>query len=216
MSSKDDSANDLPSTFLRNLVDRLQSGDGTASDELLRHIGNRMDGLARRMLRRFPAVKRYEQTADVVQGATIRLLRALRAVRPATTREFFGLAAEQVRRELIDLTRHYYGPEGWGANHESNLRLQESSGPLAVRCEPEAPGDAPEDLERWTAFHEAVAHLPPEEREVFGLKFYHGWGQKEIGELLEKDERTVRRKWRRACMLLNDLLKGELPPGTEM
>jgi RNA polymerase sigma-70 factor (ECF subfamily) len=206
---------ELSSTFLRGLVDRLQAGDPAAGEELLNRIAARMEGLARRMLRRYPGVRRYEQTADVVQGATLRLLRALRQVRPDTTRAFFGLAAEQVRRELIDLARHYFGPRGWGANHDSNARFQESSGQEEA-CAPAAPVDPPEELERWTAFHEAVAHLPAEEREVFGLKFYHGWEQKEIGELLEKDERTVRRKWRRACLRLNDLLKGKLPVGTEV
>ena len=40
-------------------------------------------------------------------------------MRPDSTRAFFGLAAEQMRRELLDLARHYYGPEGEGANHDS-------------------------------------------------------------------------------------------------
>ena len=43
-----------------------------------------------------------------------------------------------------------------------------------------------------------------------------GLHKRTIGELMEKDERTVRRKWRRACILLNDLLKGQLPAGTDM
>ena len=53
-------------------------------------------------------------------------------------------------------------------------------------------------------------------REVFGLTFYHGWGQKEIGELIQKDERTVRRRWRNACLALHEMLKGQLPTGADM
>lgn len=204
---------DLPTTFMRQLVDRYQQGDAAASDELLRRISVRMQGIARRMLRRFPGVQRWEQSEDVVQNAILRLLRALRQVKPDTMRSFYGLAAEQIRRELLDLARHYYGPRGLGTHHESNLHLESSGGNLVPRREPAAPGEQPEDVERWTAFHEAIAQLPPEEREVFGLTFYHGWGQKEIGELIQKDERTVRRRWRAAVMKLNDLLKGQLPPG---
>jgi RNA polymerase sigma-70 factor (ECF subfamily) len=206
-------SDEVPSTFLRDVVERFQRGDEAASEELLARIGTRLEMLAGRMLRRFPQVRRFEQTGDVVQGATLRLLRALREVRPATCREFFALAAEQVRRELIDLSRHYSGPHGWGTHHDSNVDLVESSGRQALALEPAAPHETPEDLERWTAFHEAVASLPAEEREVFGLTFYHGWEQKEIGELLAMDERTVRRKWRHACQHLNRLLEGGMPQG---
>jgi RNA polymerase sigma-70 factor (ECF subfamily) len=200
---------------MRQLVARLQQGDERASDELIRRASARLEALARRMLRRFPNVQRYEQTGDVLQGATIRLLRALAKIRPATTRELFGLAAEQIRRELIDLSRHYYGPEGWGANHDSNAQpAGHSSAPKNPR-EPFAPEEDPVDLERWTAFHEAVAHLPTDEREVFALAYYHGWAQKEIAELMQQDERTIRRKWRHACLRLNTLLEGNLPVGTE-
>ena len=39
-------------------------------------------------------------------------------------------------------------------------------------------------MERWSAFHDAVARLAPEEREVFGLTFYHGWSQAQIADEL--------------------------------
>jgi RNA polymerase sigma-70 factor (ECF subfamily) len=200
--------NDLPTLVMHQLLDRVQQGDARASDELLRRIGARMEAIARRMLRRFPAVERWEQIDDVVQGATLRLLRALQQIRPESTRAFFGLAVEQIRRELIDLARHYHGPHGWGANYQSGVL---TGGAVA----PAAPDEDREDLERWTALHEAVARLPVEEREVFGLTYYHGWGQKEIAELIGKDERTVRRKWRSACVLLHEVLQGHLPHGAD-
>jgi RNA polymerase sigma factor (sigma-70 family) len=206
-------AEDLPTTFMRQLVDRYQKGDAVASEELLRRISIRMQGIARRMLRRFPGVQRWEQAEDVVQNAIVRLLRALRQVKPDTMRSFYGLAAEQIRRELLDMARHYYGPLGLGTHHESNLHLENSGGNLLARAEPTAPSDSPEEVERWSAFHKAVERLAPEEREVFGLTFYHGWGQREIAELLQKDERTIRRRWRAAVMHLNDLLEGQLPAG---
>jgi RNA polymerase sigma-70 factor (ECF subfamily) len=99
----------LHTTQLHVLLDRLQSGDVAARDELIRRAGQRLESLARAMLRRFPGVRRWEETADVFQNAVLRLLRALQQVRPESTRAFFGLAAEQVRRELLDLARHYQG-----------------------------------------------------------------------------------------------------------
>jgi len=71
------------------------------------------------MLRNYPGVGRWVEASDVLQGSLLRLLRALESVQPESTRAFFGLAAEQKRRELLDLARHFYGPQGLGANHAS-------------------------------------------------------------------------------------------------
>jgi hypothetical protein len=56
------------------------------------------------MLRGFPAVQRWADTRDVLQASLLRLLHALEEVRPSSSRDFFGLAAEQIRRELLDRT----------------------------------------------------------------------------------------------------------------
>jgi RNA polymerase sigma factor (sigma-70 family) len=68
-----------------------------------------------------------------------------------------------------------------------------------------------EELELWQRFHAAVEELPSEEREVVGLAFYHGWTQAQIGELIGVDERTIRRRWHRACLRLAEQLDGRLP-----
>ena len=49
------------------------------------------------MLKGYPGVARWEQSNNVAQNALIRLDRALRAVAPPTARDFFRLAAAQVR-----------------------------------------------------------------------------------------------------------------------
>src|SRR5262245_31807408 len=97
-------------TQLHGWLDRMRAGDLAARDELLRSLCGRLEQLAHKMLRRFPGVARWEQTGDVLQNALVRLFRALGQVRPASMRDFFGLASEQMRRELLDLARHYQGP----------------------------------------------------------------------------------------------------------
>jgi RNA polymerase sigma-70 factor (ECF subfamily) len=150
---------------LVEMVDRIQAGDMSAQDELLQRVGTRLERLARKMLGRFPSVRRWADTGDVLQNAAMRLLRALTDVRPGSTREFFGLAAEQMRRELLDLSRQFYGPHGVGANHASRDLNRDSN---AATVDPPDPADS-DELERWCAFHEAVEQLPAEEREVVGL-----------------------------------------------
>jgi RNA polymerase sigma-70 factor (ECF subfamily) len=194
----------LRTAQLHEWLDRLQAGDRAAADELLRAAGARLERLARRMLRGFPNVKRWADTGDVLQGAALRLLRSLEVLRPESARAFIGLAAVHVRRELLDLARHYYGPEGIGAHHASPR-------PGEFERLPAGGGGDSGELGRWRAFHEAVDRLPAEEREVVGLIFYHDWTQAQVGGLLQVSARTVRRLWRSACGKLAAELGGELP-----
>jgi RNA polymerase sigma-70 factor (ECF subfamily) len=191
------------------LLAGIRAGDPAARDALIRACHDRLERLARRMLRGFPNVRRWADTGDVFQNATMRLLRALDQMDVADTRGLFNLAATMIRRELIDLARHFNGPEGVGANHASH-------GPGdAARAVPDRPDPTtdPAKLERWTALHEAAERLPAEEREVFGLVFYHGWTQAQVGALLGIDPRTVRRRWAAACQVLHAALDGMLPEG---
>src|SRR6266851_6427442 len=109
-------------------IDRMQAGDPTARDQLLGHACERLRRLTRKMLKDFARVKRWELTDDVLQNAMLRLWTALGQVKPRSARDFYTLAALQIRRELIDLVRQYYGPKGIGANQASNVQLDSSAG----------------------------------------------------------------------------------------
>jgi RNA polymerase sigma-70 factor (ECF subfamily) len=98
---------------------RLQAGDLAARDALLDAAGERLRQLARRMLQGYPRVHRWEETDDVLQNALLRLYRTLKDVPPPSVTDFLRLAALNIRRELLDLAKHYYGPHGIGAHHAS-------------------------------------------------------------------------------------------------
>jgi RNA polymerase sigma factor (sigma-70 family) len=191
---------------LNAFLERLRAGDRAAADNLLRRIGDRLERLARRMLKGFPNVKRWADTGDVLQSALVQLLRSLQALRPETTRDFDNLAAVYIRRELLDPARHYRGrleraaPTAADGDTDDNLINQ-----VPDRA------DAAGDLDLWRAFHERVELLPTAKREVVGQTFYHDWNQAEIAALLQVDERTVRRRWRSACLRLSVALGGRLP-----
>jgi RNA polymerase sigma-70 factor (ECF subfamily) len=194
---------------LQRCLDRLRAGDEAARAELLEAACERLTRLARKMLRADGRLRRWEDTGDVVQNASLRLYRALEETRPESPREFFGLAALQIRRELIDLARHHFGPQGQAANHQTHgPRPEGESGAEAAR-EPAGPAEDPAELERWCAFHRKVEGLPAEEREVVGLIFYHGWAQADVAELFGVSERTVRRRWESALVKLHHVLNDE-------
>jgi len=88
-------------------LDRVRGGGEAARGELLRRACERLRNLARKMLRGYPNVRRWEQTDDVVQGAAVRLHWALRQMTVETSRGFFRLAALNIRRELLDLAKRY-------------------------------------------------------------------------------------------------------------
>ena len=191
------SASEPDSVAIEGWVQRIQAGDRAARNELLVAVERRLQELARRMLSRYPTVRQYADTGDVYQTACLRLLRALEEVTPATTREFFALAAVQIRRELLDLARYYRTP---GRHFVAPPPADGSN----AQWEP-APAvavPAADDLETWGRFHEAVEKLPAEEREVVGLRFYHGWPENRIAELLGVSDRTVQRWWKSALAKL--------------
>lgn len=181
-------------------LDRMQAGDASARDELVRGFQGRLELLARKMTGRDRRIARWVEAEDVLQNALLRLLRALETVKPDSTRAFFGLAAEQMRRELLDLARHYYGPEGEGAHHDSVAPRTDDSRPGLDLPAPDANAN---ELERWARFHEEVERLPVHEREVVGLIFYHGWTRAQVAELFGTHERTVRRWWKDALVRLH-------------
>ena len=152
------------------------------------------------MLVNYPGVRTGSDTGDVVQGALLRLMSVLRDVRPESTRDFTGLAALQVRRELLDLARYF-------AARGADLRVADpGTAEFGAGC-----GSAPADLELWARFHAAIDGLPAEEREAVGLIYYHGHTRRQAALLLGVSERTLYRWWASACLMLNERLGGELP-----
>jgi RNA polymerase sigma factor (sigma-70 family) len=198
------------SVAIEGWIQRLKNGDDQARTQLLNCACERLTRLTRKMLKGFGRVKRWEETDDVVQNALLRLYRTLADVQPANAIEFYRLAALNIRRELLDLAKHYYGPHGLGANYasvetNSNQTLNE---PGHV---PPAAAEDPGRLEAWTRFHEQVERLPDDEKEVFDLLWYQELSQAQAAELLSVSERTVKRRWASARLKLHDALGGHFP-----
>lgn len=159
----------------------------------------RLQALTRRMLRDYPGLKRWEETDDVFQTAVIRLHRSLSEVKPDSFRRFMGLAATQIRRTLIDLVRHHFGPLGQHTRfHSDGLLSGRENGALQQAAD----SFEPSSLHAWASFHEAVEMLPDELREVFELTWYTNLSQGETAVLLEISVATVKRRWRSAQLRL--------------
>ena len=144
--------------------------------------------------------------ADEMLGAVVeRLLRALREARPGTVRQFFALATQHMRWELLDMTQR--------------LDQQRPAAELGDRQIP-APaasdtGLTP-DARRMLA---AIDNLPEGEREAFDLVRIQGMSQAEAARVLGVSVMTVNRRLNRGLKLLtralSDLRPTENVPGSD-
>jgi RNA polymerase sigma factor (sigma-70 family) len=175
-------------------LDRLRRGEPAARNELIRHSRERFRLLTRQMMRRFPGLREWEETSDVLQGVLIRLDRALQQIDVPTPLDFFRLAAHHINFELIDLTRHHYGPAGRG----THLLPPGQIGDLFP--EPIDEAADPFDLAKWGALHEYIANLPADERQLWHLRYYQGLTHEESAALLGMSLRTLQRRWHDALI----------------
>ena len=191
------------------LISRLHSGDPDAREMLIQMTHDRLKRLARKMLKHFPSVRRWEETDDVFQRATLRLWESLNQVDLKNAQHFFNLAALQIRRELLELSRSLQGPLGVGSNQESVIQSQETKDSK----EP-APGTETHEashLATWTEFHECIDKLDDEYRNVFELIWYQGLDQNTVANLLGISQKSVSRRWQKSRRLVFDFLGRQLP-----
>ncbi len=189
-----------------SLLSRLQSGDLDAREELIQLCHDRLKRLARKMLKNFPSVRRWEETDDVFQRATLRLWESLKQVAPENAKHFFNLAALQIRRELIELSRSLQGPKGIGQNQDSI-----SETPSENEFSPSSETHEASSLATWTDFHETIDKLDAEHRSVFELIWYQGLDQNTVARLLGISQKSVSRRWQKSRRQVFQLLGHQLP-----
>lgn len=196
-----DSEDNNTTIGVENCLREMAEGKQEARDHLIRIADRRLRRLTQTMFRDHPSLQRWEETDDVYQRGVVRLWQALGGCQPRSAVQFYRLAATVLRRELIDLARHYFGPEGMAAHHAT---------PIWSANQDERPDAGPEHadgstwdsakLQTWTEFHQEVESLPEELKATFDLLWYQGLPQSEAAEVLGISKRTLERRWHEARM----------------
>lgn len=197
-----------PPTPIQSCLNRLAAGDPSARADLFRLSRDRLHAMTRATMTRFPRLRRWVESDDVLQNALLRLDRTLEKMPVESVRVFLAAAGLNIRRELLDLVRHYFGEHGAGTRH--------GTPPAAGPRPEEAAGtdrDDPSLVAQWAEMHEQVDGLPADEREVFVLRVYQGMTVAEVAGAINTSERTVKRRWARARVWLANRLGQELPAG---
>jgi RNA polymerase sigma-70 factor, ECF subfamily len=176
----------------RLLVD-WSNGDQAALDKLLPLVNDELRRLARRYMRR-ESPGHTLQTSALVNEAYLRLIDQ-KKVRWQNRAHFYGIAAQLMRRILIDHARsHHYAKRGGGV---LKVSLDEAA---AVTEAPAAELLAVDEaLEKLTA-------MDARKGRIVELRFFGGLSLEETAEVMGISSPTVQREWRSAKAWLRRML----------
>jgi RNA polymerase sigma factor (TIGR02999 family) len=193
--SLDDDASDPPRDVTALLL-AWRSGDAQAGEQLLPMVYEELHRQAARAMRREDEAHTLQPTA-LVHEAYLRLVDQ-RRVEWKNRAHFFGVAAQAMRRVLVDHARSRLAEKRGGALQRVTLGDAGS--------EPNA-HDGLEVL----ALHEALerlAALDPEQARLVELRYFGGLGIDETAEALGVSSATVKREWAVARAWLRRELEG--------
>jgi RNA polymerase sigma-70 factor (ECF subfamily) len=204
---------DEATAVLQGQLDRAVTGDAEARQRLLELTRDCLTRHARRFLHgRYARLEPFAQTDDVIQQLYLKILQhqdrfwVNAGGEPVRTlAEFFGHTSAWTRDVLCDLLRKAYGRDG---NRPAALPLDGGPADTGPRYEPSSDTFDGEKVRRWTEFHEAVARLPDALRAVFDLLWYQGLAQAEAAALLGVAVPTVKLRWMKARLRVQQALGG--------
>lgn len=180
---------------LTALLRRAQQGDAAAADEVFAQSYPLLERIARARLRphaRTPSL----DTGSLVHEAYLRFVQSGR-LRVEDRVHFQRWAARAMRSIIVDAARR---------------RLAERRGGGAARVSlttdlPVAAAETGEDI--VVRVHDALERFPERDAraaQVVELRFFAGMTEPEVAEVLGVTDRTVRRDWEKARLLLAALL----------
>ena len=184
-----------PPSDVTGLLQAWSAGDRSALDELMPVVYAELHRLARARLRGERADHTLQATA-LVNEAYVRLVDQTR-VRWQNRAQFFGTAAQLMRRILVDHAReHRSAKRGGGA---TRVELDEALGSAHQR-------DV--DLLALDAALERLERLDPRQSRLVVLRFFGGLTIDEVAEVLEISPATAKREWVTARIWLRRELDG--------
>ena len=176
---------DRPSAEVTKLLQEWSSGQEQALDRLVPQIHQELRKLAASYLRKERPDHTLQPTA-LVNEAFLKLIDQ-RAVRWQNRAHFFGIAAQAMRRILVDHARaHAAGKRGDGAQK--------------IPLDDAATVGATVDVD-LLALDEALTRLAaidPQQSRVVELRFFGGLTMEETAEVMRISPATVGREWRMA------------------
>jgi RNA polymerase sigma factor (TIGR02999 family) len=180
---------------LTQLIQQVGAGDASARDELFSAAYGELRKLARSRLRD-GGRNTYLETTALVHESYLRFLNSGQ-LRIEDRRAFFAYASKVMRSVIVDAVRE--------------RQAQRRGGDLVeVTLDTLAAVDLPSGEAEVIHVHEALLALEaaePRLAKVVEMRYFGGYSEVEIAESLALTERTVRRDWDKARLLLMNSLK---------
>lgn len=165
-----------------DLLNRVARGDKQAEQDLLPLVYSELRQLAAYHLRQERPNHTLQATA-LVHEAYLRLIGRMNLDWKSRT-HFFGVAAQVMRRILVDYARQRRAEKRGGG--QARLSLEESLAVSDEQCALIA--DLDTALQR-------LEQLNSRQSKVVELRFFSGLNEEEIAKFLSVSVRTVRRDW---------------------
>jgi RNA polymerase sigma factor (TIGR02999 family) len=179
------------------MLEAIAAGNSQASEQLLPVVYDELRRLAAARMAQEAAGHTLQPTA-LVHEVWLRLVGGQKQSWQNRA-HFFGAAAEAMRRILIERARR-------------KSRLKRGSGlALLDIADLDVIAAMPDD--KVLLVDEALEQLKladPDKAKIVMLKFFAGLSNEQIAEILQVNERTVRRQWDFARAWLFDRIRGEL------
>lgn len=185
----------LPSLTL--LLHRVAQGERGALDQVFAALYPELRKIARARLRSQGGVAHLDTTA-LVHESFIRLVDAAELVL-ADRKHFFTYAAKTMRNIIIDFAREQLAERRGGGQPVLHLDT------LLANEVANAQSDA--SLIQINDALLALEAVDPELAQVVEMRYFAGYTEVEVAELLGSSERTVRRQWDKARAFLLATLK---------
>ncbi len=182
-----------PVSETTRLTIRLGSGDGEAAKLLLPRVYDELRALAESYMRNERPGHTLQPTA-LVHEVFLRLVDADQ-IEWQGRAQFLALAAEQIRRVLIDHARRRKAEKRGGGLRKTPIQVAEG-----IAASEQV------DLVQLDESLEALAERSPRQAKVVELRFFGGLSVPEVAHVLEISERTVKEDWRVARAWLRQSL----------
>lgn len=163
-----------------------EKGDQAALERLMPLVYSELRRLATNYLRRERAEHTLQPTA-LVNEAYLKLIDQ-RNARWQNRAHFFGIAAQLMRRILVDHARQHRAAKRGGLDQQ---RISITSAERVMK-QPEV------DLLALNEALEELAQMDPQQGRIVELKFFGGLSIDEIAEVLSIGHATVERDWKLA------------------
>lgn len=186
----------MSSDSLTAWLEASRHGEPGAFDRAFGAVYGELHTLAHAQLRHLRPGATISTTV-LVHEAYLRLARA-GDLAIETRRHFFALAAQAMRRILVDQARARSAAKRGGA--AATLSLDDSALPVGALAEEVLAVDRALDR---------LAALDARQAQIVEWRFFAGLGEEEIAESLGLTARTVRREWTKARAFLYRELHGE-------